>query len=110
MIYLERTKKTRKRIEKYFVVGLCQELDSIKEWNEETFPDATLGWHSFQNLKKNMKNIFQQKSQEEERKELADIFIVLGGLRRWESKIGNCIVNTMVEKSPFQSFLNYCQA
>jgi len=97
-------KKTELELKNILLLALCQELDSIKEWNEETFPDATLGGQ-LSKLEEEYEEYFSAKSQEEERKELADIFIVLGGLRRWESKIGNCIVNTMVEKMPLSTLL-----
>lgn len=99
-----KNKKTEKELKNILLLALRQELDSIKEWNEETFPDATLGGQLLK-LEEEYEEYFSAKSQEEERKELADIFIVLGGLRRWESRIGNCIVNTMVENMPLSILL-----
>lgn len=99
-----KNKKAEKELKNILLLALRQELDSIKEWNEETFPDATLGGQLLK-LEEEYEEYFSAKSQEEERKELADIFIVLGGLRRWESRIGNCIVNTMVENMPLSILL-----
>lgn len=93
-------KKTELELKNILLLALCQELDSIKEWNEETFPDATLGGQ-LSKLEEEYEEYFSAKSQEEERKELADIFIVLGGLRRWESHVGRHLENKFAEDMPF---------
>lgn len=99
-----KNKKAEKELKNILLLALYQELDSIKEWNEETFPDATLAGQ-LAKLEEEFKELAEAKEMEEKEKELADIFIVLGGLRRWDSKIGNCIVNTMVEKMPLSILL-----
>lgn len=99
-----KNKKTEKELKNILLLALCQELDSIKEWNEETFPDATLSGQ-LAKLEEEFKELAEAKGEENKMKEFADVFIVLGGLRRWESRIGNCIVNTMVENMPISILL-----
>lgn len=69
------------------LLALDCELNAIKKWNEETFPDATLGGQ-LAKLEEEIEEMMQAKNNEDTMKELADVFIVLGGLRRWDSKIG----------------------
>lgn len=96
--------KEEKELKNILLLALCQELDSIKEWNEETFPDATPEGQ-LAKLDEEFGELDEAKTMEEREKEFADIFIVLGGLGRWESKIGNYIMNTMVEKMPLSLLL-----
>lgn len=78
---------------------LNEELEKIKKWNEETFPDATLGGQ-FEKLEEEFEEYFATYDKFQERKELADIFIVLGGLRRWESRVGMAEFIMLTEKMP----------
>ena len=75
------------------------ELDKIKKWNEETFPEATLGGQ-LEKLEEEINEFCNAKELEDQKKELADVFIVLGGLRRWESKIGNMQEVRLTETMP----------
>ena len=78
---------------------LNEELEKIKKWNEETFPDATLGGQ-FEKLEEEFEEYFATNDKFQERKELADIFIVLGGLRRWESRVGMAEFRMLTETMP----------
>lgn len=69
------------------MVMLNCELEKIKKWNEETFPDATLGGQ-LAKLEEELAEFCEAKKIDDMRKELADVFIVLGGLRRWKSRLG----------------------
>lgn len=77
----------------------AKKLEEIKEWNSETFPDATPEGQ-LAKLDEEFGELDEAKTQEEMEKELADIFIVLGGLLRWESKIGNYITNSLLDGMP----------
>ena len=61
---------------------LKKKLEEIKEWNAETFPDATPEGQ-LAKLDEEFGELDEAKTMEEREKELADIFIVLGGLLRW---------------------------
>lgn len=80
-------------------VSIFKEMEEIKKWNEETFPDATLGGQ-LEKLEEEYEEYFSEEDEDKQEKELADIFIVLGGLRRWKSRIGCCIENVMFEGMP----------
>lgn len=81
------------------LLALNCELNDIKKWNEETFPDATLGGQ-LEKLEEEFNEYFNAKEVEDQKKELADVFIVLGGLRRWKSLIGNNQEITLTETMP----------
>lgn len=81
------------------LLALNCELDEIKEWNEETFPDATLGGQ-LEKLEEEFNELCNAKKFKNKRKELADVFIVLGGLRRWKSLVGNYQENQLIKDMP----------
>lgn len=83
------------------MLALNCELEKIKEWNEETFPDATLGGQ-LEKLEEEFEEFFTATEIEDQRKEMADIFIVLGGLRRWKSRIGNSQEVILTEDMPIE--------
>ena len=83
------------------MLALHCELEKIKQWNEETFPDATLGGQ-LEKLEEEFEEFFTATEIEDQRKEMADIFIVLGGLRRWKSRIGNNQEITLTEDMPIE--------
>lgn len=91
-------KKKDEETKNVLLLALNCELNAIKEWNEKTFPDATLAGQ-LAKLEEEIEEMMQAKNNEDKMKELADVFIVLGGLRRWNSKIGisqeNCHVAIM---------------
>lgn len=69
-------------------------LDEIKEWNAETFPDTTLTGQ----LCKLEEEMLEYKTSPSE-EEAADIFIVLGGLRRFNSAIGDWIFKDFIYRN-----------
>lgn len=81
------------------MLALNYQLKSIKQWNAETFPDATPEGQ-LAKLDEEFGELDEAKTQEEMEKELADMFIVLGGLLRWKSRIGNYITNSLLETMP----------
>ncbi len=84
------------------MLALNCELEKIKKWNEETFPDATLGGQ-LEKLEEEFEEYCSAYySADDVKKELADIFIVLGGLRRWKSKTGCYIENVMTIQMSFE--------
>lgn len=70
------------------MLDLHEILDVIKTWNKATFPEATLAGQ-LAKLEEEIKEFTEADNDEARAQELADIFIVLGGLRRFESLIGN---------------------
>lgn len=78
---------------------LKKKLEEIKEWNAETFPDATPEGQ-LAKLDEEFGELDEAKTMEEREKELADIFIVLGGLLRWKSRVGAYIANNLLDKMP----------
>lgn len=89
-------KKKEEEMKGVLMFALHCELEKIKKWNEETFPDATLGGQ-LEKLEEEIQEYIKA-DEEDAKKELADIFIVLGGLRRWESKVGNFQENCLVKE------------
>lgn len=85
---------------------LENQLEEIKKWNEETFPDATLAGQLAKLEEEFIEfdEAINGGNVEEIQKEMADIFIVLGGLRRWESRIGGMITNSILEGMPATVF------
>lgn len=59
----------------------------IMNWNARTFPDATLEGQ-INKLQEEMTEYKEAKTNGDKWHEIADIFIVLGGLRRWNYKEG----------------------
>lgn len=78
---------------------LKKKLEEIKEWNAETFPDATPEGQ-LAKLDEEFGELDEAKTMEEREKELADIFIVLGGLLRWGSRLANYVLNNLLDKMP----------
>lgn len=78
-MFFNRRKKIKEKI-------VWQLLD-VEEWNKRTFRDATMGGQ-LEKLEEEMKEFQEAPNKEEATKELADVFIVLGGLIRWNSRIG----------------------
>lgn len=72
------------------------ELENIREWNKKTFPDATLAGQLMK-LEEEINEFCMAKKDKKQDEELADVFIVLGGLRRWNSRIGAYYENTLLE-------------
>ena len=99
-LFKKRNTEIEEEIKKVVLSALHLELEEIKEWNEETFPDATLAGQ-LAKLEEEFKELAEAKEMEEKEKELADVFIVLGGLRRWESHVGRHIENKFAEDMPF---------
>lgn len=78
-----------------------EKMEEIKVWNEETFPDATLGGQ-LEKLEEEITECRQASNIEDMRKERADVFIVLAGLRRWESMIGKHFENDLIENTSIE--------
>lgn len=78
---------------------LKKKLEEIKEWDAETFPDATPEGQ-LAKLDEEFGELDEAKTMEEREKELADIFIVLGGLLRRGSRLGNYVLNNLLDKMP----------
>ena len=81
------------------MLALQGKLEKIKQWNAETFPDATPEGQ-LAKLDEEFRELDEAKTQEEMEKELADIFIVLGGLLRWGSRLANYVLNSLLETMP----------
>ncbi len=94
-------KKEENEVKFGLMLALHCELEKIKQWNEETFPDATLGGQ-LEKLEEEFEEFFTATELEDQRKEMADIFIVLGGLRRWKSRIGNNQEITLTKNMPIE--------
>lgn len=73
---------------------LNKKLDEIKEWNAEMFPDTTLSGQLCK-LEEEMSEYKTSPSEEE----AADIFIVLGGLRRFNSAVGDWIFKDFIYRN-----------
>lgn len=99
-LFNKKNTEIEEEIKKLVLSALHLELEEIKEWNEETFPDATLAGQ-LAKLEEEFKELAEAKEMEEKEKELADVFIVLGGLRRWESHVGRHLENKFAEDMPF---------
>lgn len=78
-----------------------EKMEEIKVWNKETFPDATLGGQ-LEKLEEEITECRQASNIEDMRKERADVFIVLAGLRRWESMIGKHFENDLIENTSIE--------
>ena len=80
---------------------LARELEGVKKWHKKTFPGATLAGQLVK-LEEEANELLKTKTREEEKQELADVFIVCAGLDRWNSKIGNYIVNKHLDAMPVE--------
>lgn len=65
--------------------------NEIIEWHAKTFPDATLEGQLIK-LEEEINEYINSETREEKIKESADIYIVLCGLKRWDSYIGKFII------------------
>ena len=74
------------------------ELEKIKVWNEQTFTGATLAGQ-LAKLEEELREADKAESYEEQANEMADIMIVLGGLRRWDSNVGKFFEGAIWEKA-----------
>ena len=63
----------------------------IIEWHTKTFPDATMEGQLIK-LEEEMNELANSANSEEGLKEAADVYIVLCGLKRWDSYIGNFVM------------------
>lgn len=81
---------------------LMRELKEVKEWHKKTFPTATLAGQLLK-LEEEMNELLRAKTREEHKRELADILIVCAGLNRWDSKIGNYMVNSHLESMQLET-------
>lgn len=81
------------------MLDLNEVLEVIKIWNKATFPEATLAGQ-LAKLEEEIKEFTDAKDNEAHAQELADIFIVLGGLRRFESLIGNMQEKFLTKEMP----------
>lgn len=72
-------------------------LIQIKEWHEETFPDATAG-DQLLKLEEELEEVEQAKNSSEVIKEFADVLIVCAGLMRWNKAIPNLMRKHFVSK------------
>ena len=74
-------------------------LDEIESWNRKTFKNATLAGQ-LAKLEEEFREYQNEYSDTDtERLELADVFIVIGGLRRFNSLIGKAIYETYIENA-----------
>ena len=62
----------------------------IIDWHAKTFPDATMEGQLIK-LEEEMNELSNSANSEEELKEAADVYIVLCGLKRWDSYIGKFV-------------------
>ena len=72
-------------------------LDEVSRWNRQTFKNATLGGQ-LAKLEEEMRE-YENADAESEGLELADIFIVIGGLRRFNSLIGQGMFEAYTESA-----------
>lgn len=93
-------KKLPEELELFYVTSLInEELKKVKKWNEKTFPDATMAGQLMK-LEEELKELKEAGMDKKEfYKELADVFIVLGGLSRWDSLIGNIITHLYLDNA-----------
>ena len=84
------------------IVKLALLLEEIKKWNAETFKTSPLHGQ-LAKLEEEMQEFHQAIEEDDIEKgkaELADIFIVLGGLMRWNSKVGVFIKRSILDDMP----------
>ena len=99
MIFEKLFEKIEKTQKFELSIKFDEEMEKIKKWNEKTFPDATMAGQLMK-LEEELREFTETKTQKEQTKELADVFIVLGGLKRWDCLIGNFIRNKLFDDAP----------
>lgn len=99
MIFEKLFEKIEKMQKFELSIKFDEEMEKIKKWNEKTFPDATMAGQLMK-LEEELREFTETKTQKEQTKELADVFIVLGGLKRWDCLIGNFIRNKLFDDAP----------
>lgn len=68
----------------------------IRDWNEKTFPDATMEGQLMK-LEEEFKEMKEARQFWKKEKEFADVFIVASGLTRWGSVLACSLLNTWLE-------------
>lgn len=73
-------------------------MQAITKWNLETFPDATQEGQLLK-LQEEMNEFNAEDSMSKKMKELADVIIVLAGLRRWNDKEARQIEKDILKRA-----------
>lgn len=81
---------------KKLINKISRQLLEVADWNKRTFRDATRAGQ-LEKLEEELDEYRNSQNREEATKELADVFIVVGGLIRFNSRIGCYFQNTMFE-------------
>ncbi len=77
----------KKKERKILIAVFNGVLNYVKEWNEKTFPDATMAGQ-LAKLEEEIQEMKDADNEDNIVKEIADMAIVMGGLRRWSSLLG----------------------
>lgn len=94
-----REKRIEKALKDIYVDRLDKEVDRAKNWFEKTFKDIKMSGQLLK-LEEELREI-RRAPKEEEKKELADVLIVIGGLRKFNSVLGNTLFNLIVDRMSF---------
>lgn len=94
-----REKRIEKALKDMYVDRLDKEVDRAKNWFEKTFKDIKMSGQLLK-LEEELREI-RRAPKEEEKKELADVLIVIGGLRKFNSVLGNTLFNLIVDRMSF---------
>ena len=86
-----REKSIEKALKDIYVDRLDKEVDRAKNWFEKTFKDIKMSGQLLK-LEEELREI-RRAPKEEEKKELADVLIVIGGLSKFNSVLGNTLFN-----------------
>lgn len=78
--------------EKTIKEQLAELVHEIREWNEQTFPDATLEGQLMK-LEEEFKEVHEARQFWKKEQEFADVFIVASGLTRWGSVLAYTLLN-----------------
>lgn len=89
-------------LKEIYINNLDDEIESAKNWFKKTFVGVKMS-EQLLKLEEELREIKKAyKSEEQQKRELADVMIVIGGLRNFNSVLGDTLLSLMLEKMNFE--------
>ena len=94
-----RNRKIEEALKDIYVDKLDKEVDRARVWFKKTFKDIKMSGQLLK-LEEELREI-RRAPKTKEKKELADVLIVIGGLRNFNSVLGATLFNLIVDRMTF---------
>lgn len=89
-------------LKEIYINNLDNEIEGAKDWFKKTFVGVKMRKQLLK-LEEELREIRKAyKSEEQQKRELADVMIVIGGLRNFNSVLGDTLLSLMLEKMNFE--------